>query len=574
MTIPRNDRRTQARDVYGKPGVSYENDDADYPKIVEHRTGRQGEALKEYLTPHPKYTTALLTIQQSSPGDNTDINITEVYETLPGPWIPSREYDTELGPVQVRRRLVVYTGQAASLSGTLSISYQARDVSNLVAWEIEKVYSTGAGTADNPAFPIGVVDFYDDDKGAVQQVTQLVTATGSEVGTIAGTSTITQTTYQPINAYVLRKTIETWGLPGPMVTTQRIGQRGEAVTQTTQLVQAGTPPTADALLVIESAVQADNEVQSKKIVESVASHPTITSKSYPGSVKGALATTTKQKVAPDASVPAPGASYGGGIVIESSLAGISGTKSEQEITIIPAWPVIYDWLWEEEVKTWIQVKTEIIPKVIDTPRPTNPAAGTEIDYRGIDDAWTAKITKTLVNASGVALSTFSSLNYVEMRQIKYDFPAILVGAVSIGSLSKLDADQLFYVTANIIERRNSLTNAKISTSFYASYDAAYAAMPAATVIEPLATAYNGPLLKFNFGSVLCDAQVITATTGTENPKWGFVGDNYTIVDSVPSSTDYLAWKAAPTTNMIVLPGKITQWKQNLWKLEKWEVEPR
>ena len=90
MSIQRHDLRTQAGQKYGKPTVTYPYGDTRFPRIVEMRTAKKGTSsalLLPYLTPHrdqESYLGAVLVEQTADAGDDTDKNITETYETLPG----------------------------------------------------------------------------------------------------------------------------------------------------------------------------------------------------------------------------------------------------------------------------------------------------------------------------------------------------------------------------------------------------------------------------------------------------------------------------------------------------------
>src|ERR1700744_757061 len=90
MSFQRHDNRTRAPQKYGKPSVTYPYGDPRWPRIVELRTSKKGpeNSLLAPLTPHrdqQSYPGAVLTDQQSDQGDDTDKNVTETYEVLPGP---------------------------------------------------------------------------------------------------------------------------------------------------------------------------------------------------------------------------------------------------------------------------------------------------------------------------------------------------------------------------------------------------------------------------------------------------------------------------------------------------------
>jgi hypothetical protein len=97
------------------------------------------------------------------------LNVVRVYETLPGPYIPFTHYDQNLGPIQGRRRAVLNTGQVTTLGATSKKTYEGRDGSSIVSWEIEENWSDGTGSAGNPAYPIQTsTDF---EKDGIKKVT-------------------------------------------------------------------------------------------------------------------------------------------------------------------------------------------------------------------------------------------------------------------------------------------------------------------------------------------------------------------------------------------------------------------
>lgn len=168
--------------------------------------------------------TAILTAQKKQELPDNDplaaefVLVTRVYEVLPGPYLPMTRWDQNLGAVQGRRRAVVWASQVPTLTATGQITYESRDGSSYVAWEIEEFWSNGTGTPSggnpNTPYPITVDDFHDPERGAVQRTTQLVVKTGSEVGSsVHSGGVITKTEYQAFNEFLLKKIVETWAVP-------------------------------------------------------------------------------------------------------------------------------------------------------------------------------------------------------------------------------------------------------------------------------------------------------------------------------------------------------------------------
>lgn len=169
MAYPRRDRRSPAQDVYGKPGVSYPEGSFDHPVIVETDDGRQTpRAPTAMLTAHPastKYAGAKKTGHKSSPGENANTNVTEVFETLPG--VPLDSFRLHAGGNLVRTRtqkVVATTLPASADNNTLSTLTQIRDA-NVTESVIEQIVSS-AGAALSAVVPM-TVEEEDEETGAV-----------------------------------------------------------------------------------------------------------------------------------------------------------------------------------------------------------------------------------------------------------------------------------------------------------------------------------------------------------------------------------------------------------------------
>lgn len=203
--------------------LTYEGSDSQYPtvawKFIQPNNYTPAGDLS--VCPIPGYGSLLL-VNQATQGDqqqDQEITVLREYTTLPGPWLPFTRYDDDLGPVQGQRRAVINTGQEASLSPTGKTTYEAREGSALVSWEIVEQWTNGDGESGNIPFPIQVADTYDDQYGAMQTTKQLVEYTGGEVATLVydGGSLVTKTWYQPYNQYLLTKFVQTFVVPGPVI---------------------------------------------------------------------------------------------------------------------------------------------------------------------------------------------------------------------------------------------------------------------------------------------------------------------------------------------------------------------
>lgn len=198
MASARADLRTPAGSDFGKPAVNYPFDDIAFPQVVESHDKRQNQALPAFLSQHIRtdlYPSCLLTKIEGPAGDNQNINVTFTWETLPGPWIPFTRYDDELGPIQGRRRNVVNTGQVASLTSTVKTTYEARDLSDIVSWQIEEAF--GAGVPGFSSYPILTGDERSEQvRGENVRTTSTIVAAGTSPYT---SSLVISSTVTPIN---------------------------------------------------------------------------------------------------------------------------------------------------------------------------------------------------------------------------------------------------------------------------------------------------------------------------------------------------------------------------------------
>lgn len=164
--------------------------------------------------------TAVLTHQEKkelpndSPHSHDWVQIIRVYEILPGPWLPFTRWDDRFGPIQGRRRAVVNTGQVASLTQTLKKTYEARDGSSYVSWEIEEAYSNGSGSAGNPIYPILTSSEYGPQWKAIIGRSEQLTASTSNVAFISeAAGTVTKVFYLKVDEFHELRVTETWQIP-------------------------------------------------------------------------------------------------------------------------------------------------------------------------------------------------------------------------------------------------------------------------------------------------------------------------------------------------------------------------
>lgn len=102
--MARQDRRTKAQDVWGHPKEDHPDASLAYQTVTETRTVNQKFVLPPYGTEHPTIPGIYVTIQGTSPGDDTDCNLTQFYETLPGVWKYTKVISEDGVVVSIGRR--------------------------------------------------------------------------------------------------------------------------------------------------------------------------------------------------------------------------------------------------------------------------------------------------------------------------------------------------------------------------------------------------------------------------------------------------------------------------------------
>lgn len=125
-------------------------------------------------------------------------------------------------------------------------------------------------------------------------------------------------------------------LPGPIIPTKRINERGDLETVNTQTVPPGTNPDPDGLLVTQSQVVQEEVSKGIKTTATVPSHSTLTGGERKSGLLGN--TTVTDNIVAAGSQPDNLTFTGSGGVVESSVQPISATKSKK-VTVSSSGPV-------------------------------------------------------------------------------------------------------------------------------------------------------------------------------------------------------------------------------------------
>lgn len=228
----------------------------------------------------------------------SDLLVNKITETraVPGLYVPTTRYDPQLGPINGTRRLVENSGLITSLTATVKTTYEPHPNSKVVVYEMIETNSDGTGSSGNPAYPERVVNLYEESRGAVERVSQIVADITSVGSLVVAGATATLIRYEPLNQFLRDKIVETFTLNGPLL---RKGERYDKdlglVTSTQQLVDGTSLPaqseSATGLIKYETSPYGNPVVI--KIVESwvTANFPTNTDDIYDAS-KGSVEKTS------------------------------------------------------------------------------------------------------------------------------------------------------------------------------------------------------------------------------------------------------------------------------------------
>lgn len=152
--MARNDYRDRASQKFGKETVAYPYGDTNYPVITRSGNRRKGGPEIPFLTADAEYTGAFLINRASDKGDDDGENFTQIYETLPGPWLYDYSIDNESLAQMIskrRKNKISSISPGSTISGGNLIITERKDINTVVAWEIVTVLLPPAASDSNTA---------------------------------------------------------------------------------------------------------------------------------------------------------------------------------------------------------------------------------------------------------------------------------------------------------------------------------------------------------------------------------------------------------------------------------------
>jgi hypothetical protein len=486
----------------------------------------------------------------------SDLLVNKITETraVPGLYVPTTRYDPQLGPINGTRRLVENSGLITSLTATVKTTYEPHPNSKVVCYEIIETNSDGTGSSGNPAYPERVVNLYEESRGAVERVSQIVadiTSVGSLVVTGTTPSAVaTLIRYEPLNQFLRDKIVETFTLNGPSI---RKGERYDKelglVTSTQQLVDGtgllAQSENATGLVKYETSPYGNPVVF--KIVESwVTANFPITANSFYDDQKGTV--TQTENLTTDTS------SVGSFAVSSQNVTEISYKPRNEFLRSITTqtWTlgkvfVAYD--VDDETQTQVSVTTTTISSADAGTISDLNVAGTQANYVPTNEFYGRKIVMTLSSYSG--RTEFHLANYV--------FPALVTG-YTVDSLTSLEGRDKFTLNLNRTASRSRVVPHEVEIS-YGANGSFYP--PSYLVLATQDLSYQGVFFNVQASSVLTDPISVAVATGSSNPDWGVAIETYSVGATSPSASDYIAQVGNP----VVISYVIKPWKYNLWRME-------
>jgi hypothetical protein len=280
-------------------------------------------------------------------------------------------------------------------TGQFVYNYYANDrtLASQDAWNFGLDYS-----ANNPAYPITSRTYI------VPRSQYETVALGTNDPIFGGNQIIAQQKKvelgddNPLHSrYVaVQRVYET--IPGPVLTGQKLDERGDLETITTQTVVAGTAPAADGLLVTQTSVQPVDSVKSTKTTGTVESYTTLFTKAKKAGLLGTTSTT--DDIVPPSTNPDALSTT----VLESSVDALTATKSRKRTTTSSG-PTELD---SNEKKGGLLGETTIAQSIV-AYGSSPDSLSTSIISSSVEAIDSAKSKKTTITATGPTLLGGKSL---------------------------------------------------------------------------------------------------------------------------------------------------------------------
>jgi hypothetical protein len=598
-----NDRVNQDSYNYA---IKYSAGSQEHPIYIRtYIVPREGYAPLPDGTPDPLFPTAVLVDEEVTRNegelDSKYITVTRVYETLPGPAVPTRRYN-ERGDLETVIVQTVPPNTPPTADGLLVTQSQVEQV------ETGKGVRTTATVTDHALLQIkekkeGLLgetittdDIVDPSTNpdalsqtvvasTVEQYTatkarkRTTTASGptslsqkSKDGKLLGDTTATESIVAPstnpdaVSSTILASEVKQVD-SGKAIKRNVVlnstptlsgGQTGEGLlgtkTTTESIVAAGTAPDGVSLTVISSQVEPIDSVRSRKATIESSGPTSLQATSLVDSAVGQVPATVSQSIVTPSTTPA-----GGKFVLQDQISSIDEAKARRETVTVSSYPNLTTYDLDEQLNVVVINERTVIDH--NTPYVAPPLVLTSND-RPIDQWKTLRITSRMANLPPTR---------TEYKTQQFTFPAILdsviVNSFNLGfgrvpindTESSLKSNINKYVSVQPVLRPalSIPTQIKIVTTFYSS-------QPTPDQIFQISTqnvSFNGSLFAFNFGDVILNNLTIgPIVANTYDMRYSGLSESVSFPASIPNRTQYLLF----TGTEVVIFSDVEYYRAGIW----------
>lgn len=576
-----NDRVNQDSYNYA---IKYSAGSQEHPIYIRtYIVPREGYAPLPDGTPDPLFPTALLVDEEATRNegelDSKYITVTRVYETLPGPAVPTRRYN-ERGDLETVIVQTVPPNTPPTADGLLVTQSQVEQVETgkgvrttatvqdhalLYIKENKEGLLGETITSDDIVDPLTSPDALS--TTIVASVVEQYTATKarkrttfasgptslsqkSKDGKLLGDTTSTDSVVAPstdpdeVSSTILASEVKQVD-SGKAIKRNVVlnstptlsgGQTGEGLlgtkTTTESIVAAGSTPDAVSLTVISSQVEPIDSVRSRKATVASSGPTSLQATSLVDSAVGQVPATVSQSIVPPSTTPA-----GGKFVLQDQISSIDEAKARRETVTVSSYPNLTTYDLDEQLNVVVINERTVIDH--NTPYVAPPLVLTSND-RPIDQWKTLRITSRMANLPPTR---------TEYKTQQFTFPAILDSVVvnslnlGFGRVPISDTDSSYetginqYVSVQPVLRPalSIPTQIKIVTTFYSS-------QPTPDAIFQITTqnvSFNGSLISFNFGDVILNALTVGPFVASQyDMRYSGLSESVSFPASIPNRTTY------------------------------------
>lgn len=565
---------------------------------------REGYAPLPDGTPDPLFPTAVLVDEEATriegELDSKYISVTRVYETLPGPQVPTKRYNergdletvivqtvppftppdpdgllvtqsqvvqeemgkgvkttatvTDHALLQIKEKKEGLLGETITTDDIVDPSTNPDALSQtIVSSVVEQFSATKARKRTTTASgPTSLTQESKDGKllGDVTS-TQSIVAAGTSPDAVS--STIISSEVKQIDSGKSVKTnVVLNSTPTLLGNSNSEGLLGKT-TRTETIVNAGASPDALSMSVISSVVEPIDSVRSRKVTIGSTEPTLLSSQSLVDTAVGQVQGNVYKEI-----VPIGQTVDGGKFVIQDTINPIDQIKAQRETVTVPEYPELTTYDLDEQLGVSIITDREIVDH--NTPYSAPPLV-ISLNDRPLDKWKTLRITSRLSELPATR---------TEYKTQQFTFPALLdnitiqtanVGFGRYPTSLTTDAygtgiNTLISVTPSLRPALSLPTRIRIVTTFHTS-------QPAPDTIYNITAqdvSYDGIMFNFNFGDVITNGKTITVSANGNDQRFAGLTESVTFPASNPTLTQY---NAAKSTEQVIFCD-VEYYKSNIW----------